>query len=453
MVASPDDHTIPYTTSVYFYHGKDGKESSEDYFGDWSVASRGPLVPLAVNTLLHILRAKPSDPPDTTATAWPITKEGAYAARIFGWLTNAMVVLGVAHLLTVLGIARSGRRIALVWTALAPVTLINTVFLWPKLLAAFFILLASASILESCWVLAALWTALAWLSHPVGALLLPALGLLLTWQAQRGSRGIATKFRAIFIAGATFAIAGAAVMGPWLGYKAWLGYHDAFMDYFLANGEMHRAETFQAWADARWRNFWLTLVPGGFFLNGEMPEWLEGPLTGPMRWTVQYAKTLPAGLGFSLFGAAYVAFLRRNEDPRVQALKFALVGASFATMIVFWGYSEDGLGRNCLEPLEFLMIVLGVASFPSPSILWWLGLVGVYLEGRWVEFSGFVGVPGFHWSAVPVAAWIACGASSAIGLCYLAWAARDFPFAGGIRLVGRPEALAVDRSVPHDAAA
>ena len=75
MVASSDDSAIPYVTSVYFFHGKNGgdsKDGSDDYFGEeWSVGSRGPIVPLAITTLLYMFQAEPSDPPDPEAGTPP----------------------------------------------------------------------------------------------------------------------------------------------------------------------------------------------------------------------------------------------------------------------------------------------------------------------------------------------------------------------------------------------
>jgi hypothetical protein len=430
MVASSDDSAIPYVTSVYFFHGKNGgdsKDGSDDYFGEeWSVGSRGPIVPLAITTLLYMFQAEPSDPPDPEATSWPVTSEGAYIARFFGWLTNGMIVLGVGHLLTALNVGRSATRIGLAWAALAPATLINTVFLWPKLLSGFFILLSTACIFEAGWVIAGLCAALAWLSHPVGALFLPSLGGLLLWRSFHDASAGVSPLRRMFRSSIPFAAMLAFAMSPWLAFKLWLGRHDLFLDYLLAAGDTTiRARSFDAWLSVRLSNAKMTLIPGIFFTSGKMRGWLYGPLSEPLRWTVQYAKTLPSELGFSLFWAAYIAVIFPGRDRRWQALSWiGIVGALFV-MIVFWGYSSDGLGRNCLEPLNYLLIVLAVSVFSPPSIIWKLGLAGLFVEGRWIEFSGFLGADGFAWKDVPAAAFLACIVSTALQLAILVWVWRD----------------------------
>jgi hypothetical protein len=123
MVASPPDNDIPYRTAVYFFYGKHGHKDSAIYFGDWSIASRGPLVPFAINSLFHIFGGHPSDPPSYKRNPWPRGEPGADLARSFGWLMNAMVVLGAFDLMRALGVSFRRR-----YVALAPVALINTAF-------------------------------------------------------------------------------------------------------------------------------------------------------------------------------------------------------------------------------------------------------------------------------------------------------------------------------------
>jgi hypothetical protein len=429
MVASPPDQVLPYVTAVYFFHGKDGHQNNRSYFGEWSVTSRGPLVPLAVDTLLHIFRAKPSDPPNLGRASWPTTKQGAQIARILGWMTNALVVLGVAHLLSTLGVDLRGKRLALAWVALAPVTLINTVFLWPKLLAAYFLLLASAAVLQAAWIAAGLWAALAWLSHPVGALFLPPLFLLLLREAYRQPAARRGHWPEIIRASLYFCAAGAAVVGPWLVYKMVLGYPERFAQYLAGDGRgTIPAASLSSWLDTRADNFWLSLSPGAFFYSDNMKQWAEGPLTEAMRWTVQYAKTLPAGVGFSLCWLAYASFALATEDARRRSLKYLFCGSALVVMLIFWGFSNDGLGRNCLEPLTIMVIALSAADHNKLLPIWPLGIAMLYLEGRWIEISGFVGDPGFSWEAAPIAAWVSWTISSVLGLAIVIWFWRRWLF-------------------------
>ncbi len=427
MVASPPDHLTPYFTAVYFFHGKNGWENSRDYFGEWSVTARGPLVPLAVNTLLHIFRAKPDDPPNLGRASWPVTRQGAHIARIFGWMTNALVVLGIAHLLSALGVDPRGRRLALAWAALAPVTLINSVFLWPKLLATYFLLLACSAVVQASWIAAGVWAALAWLSHPVGALFLPPLFLLLIWEAYRRPDAGGGLWREVVRASAYFCGATAGVVGPWLIFKLVLGYPDRFTQYLVGDGRgTMPAASLSTWLNTRVDNFWLSLSPGAFIYSGNMKQWAEGPLSEAMRWTIQYAKTLPAGVGFSLCWLAFASFALATEDARRASLKYLFCGSALVVMLIFWGFSNDGLGRNCLEPLTIMVIALTAADHKKLLPIWPLGIALLYLEGRWIEISGFAGDPGFSWGAVPIAGWVSWTISSGVGLAIVIWTWRGW---------------------------
>ncbi|MEP9369596.1 hypothetical protein [Xanthobacter sp. VNH20] len=430
MVASPPDHIIPYITAAYMFHGKDGIERSKDYFGEWSVTSRGPLIPLATNTLLYVFGSTTQDTPNLERKPWPGTADGAYLARLLGWIANAMVVLGAGHLLVVLGIRPASRpwMLGCLWVALAPSMLINTVFLWPKVLAGYFILLSLAELLRARPGVAAGCVVLAWLSHPVGLLFLPPLGLIAIWIALGAVGPVRQRGIAAVRAALTFGVVALVLMAPWLAYKAWLGAHDLFMDYLGGDGRgTAPAQSAWAWLGTRWDNFWLTLSPTAFYYSSNMREWIEGPISDGLRWTAQYAKTLPGGLGFCLFFPAYIALARPGGDIR-RRQTCAVIVATFALMLLFWGYSRDGLGRNSLEPLVPLVIVLCAAQAKAGPV-WLIGLSGIYLEGRWVEFTGFVLQKSFSWQNVPLDAWVCWSISSLVGLALLGhgWAvlARD----------------------------
>ncbi len=127
---------------------------------------------------MHVFHAQPFDPPDLSTKHWPATTQGAFIARMLGCITNAFVVLAVGHLLRTLNVSARVMQIALAWTCLAPTVIQNTVFLWPKALAAFFHLLAVSDFIRQRWEWSAVWLALAWLSRPVGLLFAPGMRLL-----------------------------------------------------------------------------------------------------------------------------------------------------------------------------------------------------------------------------------------------------------------------------------
>ena len=54
----------------------------------------------------------------------------------------------------------------------------------------------------------------------------------------------------------------------------------------------------------------------------------------------------------------------------LSAYRAWLLAGSGAVMLVFWGYSSDGLGRNCLEPVAVLLIIYA-AGLRAPSWPGW----------------------------------------------------------------------------------
>jgi hypothetical protein len=422
MVASPPDHAIPYRTAVYFLYGKDGFTDSAVYFGKpWSVVSRGPLAPFAINALFHIFGSRPSDPPSYERSPWPTGEPGADLARSFGWLSNAMVVLGAFELMSALHISTRQKNVALAWLAISPVALINTVFLWPKLFASYFSMCSAASALRGRHLSAGALVALAWLSHPVGALLAPAILIiaLATIYAERGLNPSSAARMAD--ASLKFGLCAFLCMLPWLAFSQHLGYSNVLLYYPFGDGRgFEPALNVRSWFANRWNNFWYTLVPGAFFFHAAfMRGWLDGPLSEPLRWTVQYAKTLPAGLGFSMFALTYVGFVIPVDGVRSKAFKYGFMVFGFATMLVYWGFSGDGLGRNCLEPLTVGAIALTASAIDIARRWVAVLLVPLFVENRWVEFSGFIFEKHFSWTSVTIDAWCAFAASSFAALTIL----------------------------------
>ncbi|HVU23535.1 MAG TPA: hypothetical protein VHE13_05365 [Opitutus sp.] len=386
MVASPPDHTIPYRSAVYFFHHKDGRENRAVYFGqDWSAASRGPLAALAITACFTLFGETPADPPGASLEAWPAPPDGFYLARIVGILTNALVVLGGAALAAALGGAPA-RRFALCWLAVAPVVIINTDFVWPKLLATFFVCLAARDAFAGRppWRPGA-WTALAYLSHPVGGLFAPVLVIAAAWNraAPRGPGLVAHARAAIRPAIAYVATLLACVL-PWFAFKAWVAFPDHMLRYPLGDGRgFAPAASLGSWLICRLKNIWFTLAPGAYYFAGFLRQWIAGPVSEPGRWAVGYAKTLPGELGIPMFLAAAVVVLRRPPNETVRTFRGLMLAGTGLIMLVFWGYSSDGLGRNCLEPLAVLLIAYVAAARPAR----WQFLSGLLVVAALEAFS------------------------------------------------------------------
>ncbi|HBK44977.1 MAG TPA: hypothetical protein DDZ67_00790 [Xanthomonadaceae bacterium] len=392
MVASPPDHLIPFYTATYMWHRHDGIEANQAYFGEWSIGSRGPLVPLGLNSLMHVLHSRPADPPELSSATWPVWRSGADLARSYGWMLNTLPILGILALLQAMGASPRIQRHGIIWLALTPLMLINASFLWPKLLAAYFLLLSIAQLRKRRLVAAGVLTALAWLSHPVGALMIPGIGLYVLVRPSKESHPLSGRI----LDSALYAAAILVTMLPWLLFKLHLGYHDQFIEYVLGDGRgTAPAISLYSWLAARLSNLWLTLVPAAFFYSPHMHQWLEGPVSEGLRWNIQYAKTLPGHVGMVASIWLYLALLRPQLEASLSRMRSGLLLGSLTAMLIYWGYSNDGLGRNCLEALTPLLIAFTCLAFPIKGAWFSLLMTITACEVAWIGVSGFILEPGF----------------------------------------------------------
>lgn len=383
MIASPPDHAIPLQTAYYFLERLNGNEKSEEFFGVWGLGARGPLVPFGINAILQSFGFGADN--TLLNVTWPIGNRGQHLAKIYGWILNSLVVFGVMGFLRQLKADRLVWVTTLTWVGLAPVVMINVVFVWPKLLATYYLLMLTGSAKQENYRVAGLMMALAWLSHPVGALFIPA-AVVYIYLIQADRSWVKASRNVIL----TTLVCIITVL-PWLYFKmAILKSADPFMGYFLGGGDgLVAASDFGAWLKVRWNNLWYTLVPFAFFKDGLMKVWVYGPLNEPLRWFTQYAKALPGELGFSCFITAYLALFRFEKNNQSSAMIWLIVSA-FMVMLVFWGYSGDGLGRNSLEPLVIFIIIFTCAHY-RPSSKWlYITFPVLAVEGQALQLAGYI---------------------------------------------------------------
>ena len=410
MVASPPDHVIPFFTAAYMHHGKDGKTSRQEYFGvEWAITSRGPLAPLVLNTGFTLMREHMHDPVAMPGQRWPADEEGFWIARLFGAGMNGLVVLGLLPLLAALGVTQEARfRLGAALCLLAPVTVLHTGFLWPKLLAAYFGCLALADALagRSAWRIG-LWLALAYLAHPVGGLLWPAVLVLAAWPAVATAwrEGGGAWGRAVG-AGARLFTALVLPLLPWLLYQRWINHPELLWNYPLGDGrEWLPAESWRTWWLCRWHNICRTFLPLCFYLSDHARHYGNGLIEGWLRWSLQAQFALTGALGAGLYGAWVAAllgwrkavWLKVADTPAAglgaraaAARAWAVVGGTVVVMLLYWGYGGGGLGRDCLQPVTIWMLAL-VAAHPFCARPWLgralLGLTA--LESAVVLGAGF----------------------------------------------------------------
>ena len=246
----PADNVIPQIFAERLLND----QSPKALIGDWLSSDRPPL-----------------------ATGWillfqqPLQLVGVSRANAFfvGAFTFQMTwVAGVWAVLRACRLSRSASTIAIVFTAFTSVTLINSVFTWPKLsagaftLAAWAMLLGSRRIVRAGAALCAVFLTLAMLSHGAAAIAVVATVFVLAgeWlrRRDRGQMRIA----------AWGVGAGTAFYAPWFAYQRWYEPPgDRLVKWHLAGVipiddrsaaqtlvDVYRQLSVREWLDLRWSN-------------------------------------------------------------------------------------------------------------------------------------------------------------------------------------------------------
>lgn len=412
MVAGPPDHGIPFSAACYFFHGYDGRVRSDTYFGvDWSLTSRGPLISFATTAALNVFGITPHDPPENGPQfSWPADQEGFFLSRILGVATNALVLLAAGTLALRLGArGRAGLALCLGWLALSPVLTVNTVFVWPKLLATYFLVVAAGEIfaggptrrIAPC-------LALSYLSHPVGIFFLPVL-ILLRARLRAGGPPVwrAEWVRRWATAGAWLGAGTLLCLLPWLIFKWRLGHPDHFLQYPLSDGRgIQPAISLGTWLQSRWNGLFYTLMPTGFWFSERFTEWFGLHPSPVVRWNIQYTKTLAPSLGFSCFVVAYWRWVEPERRLGLRLMRLYTLTIPLAFMLLLWGYSDDGLGRDCLQPIVVFLIIYTAAQLDPAKLLFKIALVGLMAETLWVLLSGLFTYPRFAFSQLELGHWV-----------------------------------------------
>ena len=357
MVASPPDNIIPFCTAVYMYHGKNGREDRAVYFGaEWAITSRGPLLPLIISALFVARDHHPHDPVYPADRRWPADAEGMYIAPAAAIALNGLLLPAVIGLVLSL---RPGRPdlagLAGGVLTVSPFFNENMAFVWPKLMAATGVVLALQLIRSGrCrpWpgVLA-----LAYLAHPLALLFSPAL-VTYEWIRGAGRTGRSLGFTI-----ARRALPVLVLLLPWWIYKQWVDHPDVMLGYVFGDGHgFTRATSLGAWFMTRVDNAAHTFVPGYWWVTGHPFYWFDDWISGAARWSVFDGRTLWGQLG-SLGGLALGwSLFRHRKTLRTELLGLMLPAT--VILLVFWGFSRDGLGRQCLEPLTAIVLALGASQ-------------------------------------------------------------------------------------------
>ena len=335
------DNNLPMMISEGLYRG----EYLPGVIGGWHVSDRGPLQ-AGTGALLRPLVLL-TDPAGISG------QRLASFHHITGITLNTMWVLAIVGLGVALGWGRRLTQGAIVLVALSPIGVFNSTYVWPKMAAAAFGMVAILGVIElgdradsprtrstTDWVLAAVLAALALLCHASIFFFLLAAGL---WLIVRGPR---PSWRPFLAAVATAVI----VMVPWMSWQRLVDPPgNALIKYALAGTfgfdepdksvldtvvDTYRAIGFDGWWDLRTsgvRDVTVDYWSASSDFTGDQPD--------ATRMTQQLG-VAPA-LGPAILAVVAVTVLRgRGRDPAYRAnRRLVLLGllALATNVLVFWG--------------------------------------------------------------------------------------------------------------------
>jgi 4-amino-4-deoxy-L-arabinose transferase-like glycosyltransferase len=208
----PSDNTLPFRTGQVALYKQGGAAIRDQYSPGWWLSDRTPLTGLdfafAVSALgVHVTSANVEEQPVAQVPMMEVDRQGFWAYQLVAMYLNLSIVLGVY----LLGRVWLGRRVAVLACLIAsvmPGLFLNAIYTWPKEAVGYFILAAAACAVRRKPLLAGGFVGLAYLTHPVGVLWLPAVALLLLTEAELRVRVWRTLGR--------FVAAAAALAAPWL---------------------------------------------------------------------------------------------------------------------------------------------------------------------------------------------------------------------------------------------
>jgi hypothetical protein len=389
----PDSRTSYLTAQVFLGGLSPASRAVHGMFTPYQFGDRGPLSGLVA---VPVIAGSGGRPAGFTGQPWQVfDRQGFAAYRVVLDVLNLLVLFGIAGLATRLAGRRAGLYGALL-AGLTPFVVHETYFTWPKMFAAYFVLVAGGAIVRRRPLAAGVAMVAGYLSHPLAMLWLPALLLFAVWR-ERLHGGPTMSDRA----GRLRTLAGSSVQivaAPIVAVAGWFAFNypyrrggDAFAHYPL-QVDAHDVHTVGSWLVGRLHQIGTTLVPG--YSVYWTPAKIElgggvGGHNGPLeRWAMQYWTTLPFAIGVLALPLLTWALWRMTRVQLFAVMSTVVV--PFVVFVAFWGSFVSGSMREGLHPwLATLLVVCAVALATQPSPLahrvwWWLA------AGRGLEMLAMI---------------------------------------------------------------
>lgn len=337
------------------------------YFSPYNFSSRGPISGFASAPLVFLSGGRP--PVRFPEEAWrPFDAEGFMSYRLAMMTFASTAFLGVWELARrVAGAAAA--RLALILAVTTPFLVHEVWFTWPKMMAAYCVLLAGVCVLTRRPLWSGLLMGIAYLVHPGALIGLAAIVPLAIWPLQADRK--MPEWRRPQIKALVLVLAGTAV-----GLLLWrvANGHDynqsGFLEYFKTAGSNFHPS---AWEWFRYRVASLgntvvpLLLPLRFAHNASINSIYE-PSPAVIHFFFQYWDGIP-------FGGAIVFFplllwslwkaLRRWPWAVATTVLFPLIGFT-----IYWGSSLSGMLREGLQAWVAVLFVVIAAQQASERFRW-----------------------------------------------------------------------------------
>lgn len=364
----PIDNLLPKMLADHFYSGTDPRP----FFGDWLSSDRPPL-----QSGLYLLNL-----PILTPTFF--TNDRYY--ETIGITLQTLWIPAIWVLARSLNLGRSWLRWALAFSIFSGFFFLNSVFLWPKLLAASFFLIAIHFLLR--WkntslvsvVYAGMAAGLALLSHTAVLFTWPVLLFAAIWSAR------VKEYRAMLAAGLVFVATVVGLMLPWMAYQKFYDPPgDRLIKYHLADVKPVTARpSLEVIREAYNKLTWDQIIQnrktdiGAFFSGWDIgvSEMLSDKVRSAEFFFLFRSLGL-LNLGFFLL----LPILFKQGLPKGS--KGFLIGLTLATLggLAFWVlvmFAPMGTiihqGSYATMILLFLLAALGISVLPEKWIQFLLGI-------------------------------------------------------------------------------
>jgi hypothetical protein len=207
----PADNTLPYRTGQVALYKEGGAGIRSQYAVGWWLSDRTPLTGLdfafAAGVFgVHVSRLNLELVPASAIEMSVRDDVGFWAYQLVAIFLNLTIILGV-YLLARVWLGERVATLAALVAAVMPGLFLNGIYTWPKQAIGYFVLTGAALILRRRPVLAGVFAALGYLTHPAAVDWIPALALLTVTVPELRVR----RWRSLL----RFLVPAAVVAAPW----------------------------------------------------------------------------------------------------------------------------------------------------------------------------------------------------------------------------------------------